>query len=216
MTTAKNIVAEICKSDGQRFRDVSLSDLADFFRNGESMRTLLPLLRHANPEVASGGAWIASEVADHTNGREVFDELSQLLGHPDPAVRFWPISSVAYLATANDRNALAQLLSLVADSNTGVRRQALRYVCIIPDSTIWGLNDTPVWPKACLLLADATKQEIIAAARSTEDLTRRLAIAGIMRNFGDVTTIVDELERCLSEDEASELRSLPRCRSNAL
>ena len=138
MTHVEQIIAELCLATSDKLGAVSLNQLADYYRNGEDLRTLVPLLNHQNPEIVSGAAWIAAEVIDSQHGREVFDELKQLLGHRDPGVRFSAISSVAQLVTADDRETLQQLLLLTGDENTGVRQQACRCIAGIPEKTLSG------------------------------------------------------------------------------
>lgn len=122
MTEVQNIIDKICNSSPDIYRDYSLNNLSDYYREGEDLRTLIPMLCHQNPEIVSAGAWIASEVVDVDRGREIFVELSQLLSHPDPTVRFWPIECITLLVKASDTVVLQQLVSLIADKNIGNSR----------------------------------------------------------------------------------------------
>jgi HEAT repeat protein len=212
MTEIRDIIGIVCIDGPGAFDSYSPNRLADYYRNGESLRTLIPMLTHNDPEIASAGAWIASEVVDINNGREIFDELSQLLYHPDPAVRFWPISSVVYLADAGDTTELEQLFSLVADENIGVRNQALRYVCVIPESTLYGLKDKPIMR---LLLRDVSKADILSECKSDDTFVRRLAIAGAIRNFSRDDNFLKEFMGVLSDDEKDEVAEIQRMTRNA-
>lgn len=208
MTTIQDIIGEICISGPQGFQIWSPNALADRFRQGEDLRDLAPMLTHSDPQIASAGAWIASEVVDTTRGRTIFDELARLLSHPDPAVRFWPISSVAQLARPSDTTAIHRLVSLIADKNMGVRQQALRYVCLIRSSTLVGLQGTASSQAARLLLSEVSKTTLLAEGRSKNVLQRRAAIAGAIRNHRSDVGLIEELESSLNAEERNELAEL--------
>jgi len=163
------------------------------------------LLTHDDPQIASAGAWIASEVVGVGRGREIFDELSQMLHNPDPAVRFWPISAVAYLANASDAPELQKLISLIADENIGVRNQALRYLGVIPISSLSGLKDPPM---VRLLLPGANKDDLVVYFKSNDTIARRLAIAGAIRNFSDDHEFISEMLGILNNDEKNEVKEI--------
>lgn len=205
MTQVQSIIDTICVSGPIGFQIHSPNEIADFFRQGETLLTLAPMLTHSNPEILSAGSWIASEVVDSCHGREIYDELSQLLHHPDPAVRFWPISCVAQLSTFSDTASMHKLVLLIADENVGVRKQALRYLCNIPDSTLAGIENTPIRSIMRLLSSSASKVDILTEAQSKDDLQRRSAIAGTIRNFRTDSEFVDELSRLLDGEERDEV-----------
>ncbi len=207
MTVIRDIIKNICSVGPSGFDSYSPNRIANFYRRGENLRTLVPLLTHKDPQIASAGAWIASEVVGIGRGREIFDELFQMLYNPDPAVRFWPISAVACLATASDTAELQKLITLIADENIGVRNQALRYLGVIPISSLSGLKDPPI---VRLLLPNANKDDLLVYFKSDNAIARRLAIAGAMRNFSDDHNFLSEMLAILNNDEKNEVKEIQR------
>ena len=145
------VIARICDAKEETLRQ-SMNPVADLYREGADLRTLIPLLIHSDSRVVECGAWIASEVVDGHRGREIFDELSQLLDHSNPAVRFWSIESIALSVKPEEHSVIHRLFLLAADPSPGVRRHALHYLCWIPDPIVESLRDTSAWPSARLLL----------------------------------------------------------------
>ena len=199
------VIQEICANRPEMFETYSLSQLADYFRGRESVQALTPMLTHKDPEIASAGAWIASEVIEENKGREIFFELAKLLGHPDPGVRFWPISSVALLAKDGDTKELKQLLALLGDENPGVRNQAMRSVRLLSNSTLSGIKDLD---SVCYLFPDVPKKDYLEACRSPHFFIRRIAIAGVMHNFSGDKEFIREMCELPDQGEREEVRSL--------
>lgn len=201
----QKIIQQICDGGPNMFDTFSPNIIADNFRKGASLQALIPMLRHKDPQIASAGAWIASEVIDRNYGWEIFAEISNLLYHSEPAVRFWAISSFAFLAKAENRTDLAQFISLIDDDNIGVRKQALRYLCIISEGALDGIRDIPF---VKLVLHDANKDDILNNVRSENNLTRRIAIAGTVRNFGVDAEFINRVKHFLSDDERFEVEDI--------
>ena len=170
-----------------------VNTFADLFRGGADLRTLVPLLKHADSQVVSAAAWIASEAISGQRGREIFEDLCLLLNHPDPAVRVGVIESVAILARPTDKSAIRSLFSLAADPNRGVRGQAMLYLCCIPDSIVGALRGTVLWSTARLLLANSSKEAIKTTLQSPKLFDQRMAVAGALRNYGDDRGFVHSL-----------------------
>lgn len=187
-----------------------VNQLADLYREGGDLVDLIPLLESPDSRLAWVGAWIVSEVANGVRGREVFEHLSKLLNHWDPTVRFAVIASVTFLVRTDDSHITKQLLSLISDENAGVRQHALFYICLIPDSVVKPLSDTGVLPAAKLLLSGATKSDIEPCIGSSDLLTQRMAVAGVLRNYGDTDQYLIELIEALSGELSQILSRLPR------
>ena len=184
--------------------------LADQFRNGEDLRALKPLLENQDPRLVWIGAWIVSEVVDGRRGREVFGEISKLLKHPDPAVRFAAIAGTALLTKPSEFSVTQQLLLLAIDGNPGVRQQAFFYLCLIPDDIVKPLANMGIWPDARLLLDGVSKDELRSALGSSSLLSQRLAVVGVMRNFGNSDSSLTKLISDLGSEVIGATSHLPR------
>jgi hypothetical protein len=212
MVDALDVLTRLCQGDEAAF-SFSMNSVADFFRRGGDLTALVPVLTHSDPRVVECGVWIASEVVDTGYGREIFEQIWPLLSHPSPQVRFWAIASVAYLVTPEEGAVVDQLFMRVVDPNPGVRRQALRYVCLVPDSTVESLRDTTSWPSVQVLLTTARKDEIRSALRSPVLFEQRMAIAAAVRNFAGDEGFIDELRQSIDDEVAEIFPALPRNRS---
>jgi hypothetical protein len=211
--TPSEIIAKVCEADDETLAKMSMNAIANMYRDGADLRTLIPLLRHSRSQTVECGAWIASEVVDRHKGREILHELSELLDHPTPAVRFWVIESVALLVKPDDRSIIPRLFILASDPNPGVRRQALYWLCWIPDSIVESLRDTPLWSSSRLLLPNTTKEEIRGAIRSVKMFDQRMGIASVCRNFGTDQGFLQEIIPYLDNEVKETLSRLPRNRA---
>ena len=184
-----------------------VNQVADSYRQGASLRSLIPLLEHTDTRLVAVATWIASEVVDGIRGREIFESLANLLQHSDPAIRFGVVESIALLAKPEDHSVVHKFLLLAADPNPGVRQQALYWLCRIPDSLVEPFRPTDIWPSARLLLGNVSKDEIRRAIRSESLFDQRMAIAGALRKFANDNEFLREiLPFC--DDEV--LTTLPR------
>jgi len=170
-----------------------VNQVADSYRQGANLLSLIPLLEHSDPRLVSVAAWIASEVVDGIRGREIFQSLATLLQHSDPAVRFGVVESIALLAKPEDHSVVHRFLFLTADPNPGVRQQALYWLCQIPDSIVEPFRPTGIWPSVRLLLGNVSKDEIRTAIKSESLFDQRMAIAGAVRKFGNDKEFLQEI-----------------------
>lgn len=212
MTEIHELIARLSTAD-EDTADECIRELERECRRGAGLRVLVPLLTHSDSRYVSVAARIASEVADGHRGREVFEELSALLEHADPAVRFGAIEGVALSVQPGEQSVIQRLLLLAADPDPGVRRHALTYVCWIPNEIVESVRDTALWPSARLLLSDATKEEIRSAIESERLLDQRMAVAGAVRNYGGDEDFIDELLPLLDDEVAAKLPALLRNRA---
>lgn len=206
-----NLIEVISRSDDDGASDF-VNRLADSYRDGGDLRDLIPLLESADSRLAWVGAWIVSEVASSVRGREVFEHLSKLLTHSDPSVRFAVIAGITFLVQSNESHVTKQLFLLAADENAGVRRHALFYICLIPDSVVKPLSDASILPVAKLLLSNAAKSDLISGIGSNDLLAQRMAVAGVLRNYGDTDQSLIDLIETLNDELSQILYSLPRNR----
>lgn len=190
-----------------------VNKMANRYRRGARLDELLPLLTHIDSRFVSVAAWIVGEVADESRGREIFPQLSRLLEHDDPAVRFEALTSVTQLVRPDEHPVVISILQRLADENAGVRRHALCYVCMMPDSKLSNPSVLAVIPEAVLLLDGVTKEQIGLGIESNELLTRRIAIAGALRNYGDDVAFMAKIEGLCDVEVRAELPNLPRRRS---
>jgi HEAT repeat protein len=188
----------------------AINQLAESYRRGESLRSLIPLLEHTDSRVVSSAVWIVSEVADETRGRELFSQLAALLDHRDPAVRFGVIESIALLVKPEEDTVIRRLCSLAADTNSGVRQQALYWLCRIPESLVEALRGSSMWQSARLLLNDATTDDIQAAVKSKDLFDQRMGVAGAVRKLGKENSVLQEI---LPDLDSEVMASLSRLRS---
>ncbi len=209
MSDVEAFIAKLCEAEEETLRH-SVNPLADLYRCGADLRTLLPLLVHSDARVVECGAWIASEVVHQSRGREIFSELSHLIDHQDPAVRYWVVESVALLLRPEDRKVTRQWILLVVDANLAVRRQALFYLCLMPDSIIESLQDTDEWRSAHLLLSGTGRDAILSTIKSESLFDRRMAVAAAMRNYGSDREFVQNLLPLLDSEVTDKLPTLPK------
>jgi hypothetical protein len=209
MIDLDEVITKLCNEDEATLRQ-SMNPVADFYRNGADLQTLIPILTHSNPRVVECGVWIASEVVDWNYGREIFNALVPLLDHPTSAVRFWAIASITCLLTPEDHAAIQSLFLKIVDPSLRVRLQALHYVCLIPNAVIQSLQNTNLWASAHLLLTDSTKDEVRLAIKSDSLFNQRMAFLATMRNFGEDDQFVQEILKCCG-DEVSQCGSSIKC-----
>lgn len=188
-----------------------INDFCDTFRDGRSLDELVPLLEHSDSDVVWVGAWTVSEVAIGDQGREVFESLVGLLNHPDSSVRFAAIGGVANIVQPQDGHAVKQLLALLADADAGVRQHALFHSCLLPDSTVRPAASEDDQEPLRLLLRGAERWKIEDSVSSADLLSRRLAIAGALRNYGHDQQLLDTISQS-DPDIAGMLQSMPRNR----
>jgi hypothetical protein len=187
-----------------------VNEIANLFREGLSLRELVPLLVHPDPKVAAAGAWIASEVTNERRGRDLLAVLAKHLTHQDPAVRFYALTSVAAIAGGDDWREILAVLDCLVDENSGVRRHALAQVALMPDASFLGSVTQREQPAASLLLEGVSRDQILRALRSASKLEQRLAVLGAIRHWGEDNEFIVEVEGLCDDEVRQKLPSLPR------
>jgi HEAT repeat protein len=216
MKGLNKLIAKLSLDDSDAAADAYR--IADFYRAGADIITLLPLLKHSNSRVVSCAVWIASEVAIGERGRKLFNELSELLYHSDPGIRFHAAMSVANLVTNNDKAAASKLIELSLDPDPAVRGIVLRYLCFISDEVVESLHDCDQWASIRLLLATARKRDIVAGvtSKASQEGQRRfeqqMAMISAARNFGHDDGFLSKLAGLIDSELAQTLSELPKSR----
>jgi hypothetical protein len=105
---------------------VLMNDLLTEFHRGYPLDNLRPLLLSQNQDVASSGAWIASELGE--KGKPLFDVISVLLKHPERRVRFSVIDCVLLWAGPSNKAELASVIRLMDDQEPSVRWKAMDFL----------------------------------------------------------------------------------------
>lgn len=101
--------------------------LSEYYR-GSDVSSLWKLLHSEDDRIADCGTWIAGELAEV--GKPLLPELRHLLGHRSKGVRFWAIECVREWAGPPNPEELALAVSLVGDSEEGVRWKAMEFLAL--------------------------------------------------------------------------------------
>lgn len=197
-------------------RGIAANELSDYYREGESLLSLIPLLTSDDANVAENAAWIASEIVDGRRGHEILEYLTPLLKSPNPRIRFWAIESVALLADYAETTAIVDLLHLLIDANQGVREQALVWICWISDEAVArAVSNNLAIQHARLLLRDSSKYDIVSSIQSESLFAQRIAIASAMRNYGDDELYIEKIQHFLDDEVKGCFGRLPKVREFA-
>jgi HEAT repeat protein len=165
-------------------RPDAIDAFIDHFREREtSLVPLRRLLEHANEDVVEVGAWILSEVADVSRGRELFESAVHLLSHDAPTIRFRALQAVAHMLRPNDENAIFDVIRLLGDSEAEIRAQAAIELARVSEAVLMSVADRPSQPKIMLALQGAGTAELTASLQDSDPIVRAIAAVGIMRNF---------------------------------
>jgi hypothetical protein len=111
-----------------------------------------------------------------------------------------------------ERTVIQRLFLLAADPNLGVRKQALFYLCFVPDSIVESLKDTKELHSSQLLLSGVQKDDIRPAFRSKSLFDQRMAVAATVRNFGDDEAFIQETVPLLDDETIDVLSTIRKLR----
>ena len=106
--------------------DNKANRLLEEFHRGAPVAHLRRLLLSNDPDIASSGAWIASELGE--KGNSLLDTVVVLLEHPDKRVRFWIIDCLLLWAGPNHRNELFKVVRLMDDPEKAVRWKTMVFL----------------------------------------------------------------------------------------
>ena len=139
----------------------------------------MPLLLSSDPDLASSGAWMASELGE--KGKVLLDVVVNLLRHPDKRVRFWIIDCVLLWADPSRGRELANVIRLIDDPEKAVRWKAMVFLSRasreqLESALAWLVSEDPESPNVLgleWLLAD-TGNEAGAVETMLKNLDPRM------------------------------------------
>jgi hypothetical protein len=99
-------------------------------QSGYPMEDVRKLLHSDKDFAAKAGAWILSELGPH--GRNLIDEVPELLRHRSAYVRHFGIDALTSMAGDEDGPLLAKAVALIEDDDVAVRGKALRLLAAVP------------------------------------------------------------------------------------
>jgi len=171
---------------------VWMNDLLSEFQRGYPLLNLRPLLLHEDPDVAAGGAWIASELG--AQGRPLLDIVSRLLQHSDRRVRFNALDCVLLWTDTARGPELCEAVRLLDDSDPAVRWKAMDFLSRASEDQLQaaladlrrerpqsGHNPALAW----LLTAGKDPQQVITSLSSPDPLLRKYGAVAAARLPGD-------------------------------
>lgn len=167
--------------------------LLDQFHRGAPLENLRPLLLSPHPELASSGAWIASELGE--KGKPLLNVVVNLLEHPDKRVRFWIIDCVLLWAGPSKQRELSKAVRLIDDREKAVRWKAMVFLSRasrdqLEAALAWFLSEEPESPNVLGLrwLLGATGSDVEAVEAMLENTEPR------MRKYAAVAAVRMALE----------------------
>ena len=163
------------------------NELLSRFHHGYPVRNLSRLTHSDDDEAVKTGAWLISELG--AEAISILDEVEYLLGHSIRNARFYAMEAVLVAASAEHGALLAKALMLISDSDSAVRRLAIRFLArataeqlagAIPHVPNGHVADLTAW-----LLSDgsdpAHMQDILDMLNDPDKTTRMFAAASSAR-----------------------------------
>ena len=198
--------------------EVLVNRLLDEFHSGASLEYLHPLLLNPDPQIASSGAWIASELG--SQGKPLLAVVFTLLRHPDKRVRFWVIDCIQSWADSSNAQEIAGVVSLLDDPEAAIRWKAMLFLSRSDRNQLetaldWFAKEepqSPHLPGLSWLLSDAAedaaavemmlaspvvqmrKYAVIAAAKMAPYNRHSLTVAASSRDSDVADFATDRLE----------------------
>lgn len=126
MKDINELIEELTRNPETADDGLLLNELLEQFQDKAPLECLRPLLLSSDPQLASAGAWIASELG--VPGKPLLDVVASLLVHPDKRVRFWSIDCVLLWADPLNCRELATAVRLLDDSEKAVRWKAMGFL----------------------------------------------------------------------------------------
>ena len=126
MKDIAEIIGELTNNPETADDGLLVNELLEQFQDGAPLEYLRPLLLSPDPQLASSGAWIASELG--VEGKRLLDVMASLLDHPDKRVRFWSIDCILLWAGAFNGRELAATVRLIDDPEKAVRWKAMDFL----------------------------------------------------------------------------------------
>lgn len=189
MNEVERIIQQINRTP-ETLKDGRLANcLLTQFHRGAPLEYLRPLLLSRDPEVASSGAWIASELGE--KGKPLLTVVTKLLEHPDKRVRFWSIDCLLLWAGPSNQSELAKIVRLIDDAEKAVRWKVMVFLSRASSEQLgaalaWFKREEPESPNVIglqwLLGSTGTDVEAIEAMlQNTEPRLRKYAAVAAVR-----------------------------------
>ena len=187
MSNAEELLARVARGEDD---GTATNDLIGEFYRGHPVETLIPLLRSDSDKVTSSATWLASELGERA--LPLTSELTKLLHHPFPRVRFWAVDAIWGLGPTADSHATAQAALAVHDEHSGVRWKAMKLLARVSAERLhtaadhWRLPpncDALLWLVECDRTGNASAvTEQLAATDRTQRLMAVTAAARLAWN----------------------------------
>jgi hypothetical protein len=123
---AGKLMRAVASNPEARSAGVMMNDLLAEFHRGYPVTNLRELLRSPNERLVIIGAWLASELG--AKGRPLLGDIRALLHHRERKVRFSALDCVLAWAEPVNGTELASAVTLVEDTDPGVRWKALDFL----------------------------------------------------------------------------------------
>jgi len=178
MPNPQELLARVARGEDD---GTAINDLIGEFYRGHPVETLLPLLRSDSDEVTSSATWLASELGERA--LSLTAELSELLRHSSPRVRFWAVDAIWGLGPTADSEATARAALAVRDEHSGVRWKAMNLLARLSAERLHAAADHwRLLPNCEVLLwlveCDRTENaKAITEQLNAADTTQRLVAA---------------------------------------
>lgn len=92
------------------------------------------LLRSSDGNAVGAGIWLASELG--ASARSLFEDVTALIEHPSPQVRFFALDYLTSCAEPGDETAIMNGLHLLEDQEESVRWKALIFLTAVSEGVL--------------------------------------------------------------------------------
>lgn len=123
---AENLLRQLTEQPRSSQAGVMMNDLLSEFHGGYPLDNLRLLLHSENADVASVGAWIASELG--SMGKPLLPDVLPLVRHPSKDVRFSIIDCILLWGTNGTE--LSAAVRLTSDPESSVRWKAMDFLSL--------------------------------------------------------------------------------------
>jgi hypothetical protein len=152
------------------------NQLLSRFHHGYPVRNISRLVRSEDDEVVKAGAWLVSELG--ASASSILDEIEYLLAHPLRNARYYAVEAVLAAASGDHGALIAKALMLIADSDSAVRKLAVR------------------------LLARASAEQLAGAIPYVTDRHVADLTSWLLNEGSDLTRMRDVMSRLSDPDKA--------------
>jgi hypothetical protein len=187
-----------------------VNGLLSAYHRGYPLESLRTLLRSSDDHVIRNAIWLASELGKA--GRPLLPEVSRLLHHTHPSVRYDAIDSVLTCATQDDGPVVAAVLACLSDEERSVQNKTVDFLARAGTDQICAALEhfehteprSPHIPCLMVLLSGPDHDRLVALLDGGEPLQRLYGLAAAARFF----SVMPELLRHACESPDSCIREL--------